>query len=324
MILPYRYYSLGKQFVGRDKALVLLLPENEKLGETPAQNTYIVNTPQLGNEFWISARSEDLGQSIIKSSSLMTNDLDTVISVIPCDSTLMGINYLTLKELKKVNDKVLVTAALELNPEEKPERKLNSLTFASALIKESLASNIILFNHARLRRYFEADVAMEQMNWCAKKLFGLVKDYVAQMGVGWESTRLLQLTCFKTNIEEIFKDLPGFARFAKFVNWGTYFSSKSAAAYVEGPARLVDKDEIKRLVRREGWLKHSVKTAEVEEHLGIVILEEESSFLLNLKDECKAFVRTEPQRFGTIRDYVILLRLLSSFEDYLHKVGGLA
>ncbi len=302
---------------------MLLMPENEELGEVPALNTYIVNTPSLGNEFWVSIKTEDLGQSVVKSSSLMTNDLDTVVSVIPCNSTLMGINFITLKELKKINDGVFVTAILELDPEEKPERKLNSVTFASALIVESLANNIVIFNHSRLRRYFEASVVMEQINWCAKRLFDLIRDYVDQMGAGWKITRLLQLTCFKTNIEEIFKDLPGFVRFAKFVNWGTYFSSKSAAAYIEGPARFVDKDEIKRLVRMEGWLKHVIKTAEVEEHLGIIILEEDSTFLTDLKDECKIAARMEPKKFGTMKEYVRLFRLLSSFEEYLHQVGGL-
>ena len=276
--------------------------------------------PESESEIWLAVGEDALLEPYSKIAALMTHDIQKLIVIVPSDDESMKLIYMLLRALRSVNTHAKVVSGLEIDPSGTSGTKLNLMSYVSALLTYSLVNSMILYNPKRLKSYLTTETFLDHMKWCARGLEKLLNQYVLG-DVKYYKNTLLQLTCFRSEARDAFKDLGSFVEFSKFVNWGTHFTAREGMIYIEGPRDFIDEIEVRAASRREGWTNYVDLSKENSEVLGIVLLEEGSSLVTAMLDECKSLIRIGSDVIRSMNLYMKTFQLIRDLEE---KVLGRA
>jgi len=317
IILPERYLTYVKAITHDAQSITILL-STEKRAKTPGENRdiYVFSTEGLGNAtFWLDLMGRTSNHSALAGiKSLITRDLKEVNIITresPQDTLLV---YESLNELRRINAEAKVKVLFDITGS---NGALNTATFMALALERSLLDVAAIANVGRIMAKIHVINNLEreqELRWCLTNL-KCAADKALEDGV-----HVTAATCYSTSVPEIFKDLFGFIRFARFASWGMEYQSSGMYGVIEGPSYIVNDDQLRELSRKEGWEYEHVELRESKEKLRIAALDVNAQVLREFLQS--ALTQASRLEVGTVAEHAELRRSMNYIRSLIKKLGG--
>lgn len=316
VILPKQHVINVEEITRNVRSIVILFGDEEGSGTRHgARNVYFFSTKGISNAaFWIDLIKGNVHHDALeKVKSLITKDLKEVNVVAresPQDALLA---YETLNELRRINTEAKVKVLLDVP---RLDDVLNIATFMVLALDKSLLDIAAIANVSRMVGKMHALNDLEraqELRWCLANLMRAA-DRALENNV-----QVTAAVCYSTSVPEIFRDLSGFIRFSRFASWGIEYRSSGMYGTIEGPAYIVNDDQLRELARREGWIHEGVEIREGH-RLRVAALDVNAQVLREFLQS--VLTQTSGREGGTITGYVELYKVAGRIESLIKKLLG--
>ncbi len=315
MIILPKQHVINMEEIARNVQSIVILFGNEEESRTQyeSKNIYFFSTKGIPDTaFWIDLIKGDTHHdTLAKIKSLITKDLKEVNIVARESSQDTLLAYESLNELRRVNTEAKVKVLLDVP---RLDHVLNTATFMALALDRGLLDIAAIANVGRIAAKMHTINNLEraqELRWCLANLMRAA-DRALENNV--YATAVI---CYSTGVPEIFKDLLGFIRFSRFASWGTEYQSSGMYGTIEGPAYIVNDDQLRELARKEGWVHEGMEIREGN-RLRIAALDVNAQVLREFLQS--ALTQTSEREGDTITGYVELYRVAGYIESLIKKL----
>ncbi len=317
MIILPKQHSINVEEITRNvQSIVILFGNEEESGILrESKNIYFFSTKGIPDTaFWIDLIKGDIHHdTLAKIKSLITKDLREVNIVARESSQDTLLAYESLNELRRINTEAKVKVLLDVP---RLDHVLNTATFMALALDKGLLDIAAIANVGRMIARIHAIDNLEraqELRWCLANLM-----HAADRALE-NNVHAAAAVCYSTSVPEIFKDLSGFIRFSRFASWGVEYQSSGMYGTIEGPAYIVNDDQLRELARKEGWVHKGIEIREGS-RLRIAALDINAQVLREFLRS--ALTQTSGREGDTITGYVELYRVAGYIESLIRKLWG--